>query len=62
MKPPESNIKSHATMHVLGIDAGGTKTVCLLADERGAIVAEGRGAGANLHAAGELASRRCCTT
>ena len=24
-------------MHVLGIDAGGTKTVCLLADERGVI-------------------------
>jgi len=41
-------------MHVLGIDAGGTKTVCLLADERGAIVAEARGPGANLHAAGEL--------
>jgi N-acetylglucosamine kinase-like BadF-type ATPase len=42
-------------MHVLGIDAGGTKTVCLLADENGTIVAEARGAGANLHAAGELA-------
>jgi len=42
-------------MHVLGIDAGGTKTVCLLADEHGAVVAEGRGPGANLHAAGELA-------
>src|SRR5581483_1075580 len=42
-------------MHVLGIDAGGTKTVCLLADERGAIVSEGRGPGANLHTAGELA-------
>jgi N-acetylglucosamine kinase-like BadF-type ATPase len=41
-------------MHVLGIDAGGTKTVCLLADERGTILAEGRGPGANLHAAGEL--------
>src|SRR5262249_41249219 len=41
-------------MHVLGIDAGGTKTVCLLADERGAIVSEARGGGANLHAAGEL--------
>ena len=40
-------------MHVLGIDAGGTKTVCLLADERGAVVAESRGPGANLHAAGE---------
>src|SRR5918912_3626836 len=42
-------------MHVLGIDAGGTKTVCLLADDRGRIIAEGRGPGANLHAAGELA-------
>jgi N-acetylglucosamine kinase-like BadF-type ATPase len=42
-------------MHVLGIDAGGTKTVCLLADERGIILSEGRGPGANLHAAGELA-------
>src|SRR3954467_3550929 len=42
-------------MHVLGIDAGGTKTVCLLADSRGVVIAEGRGAGANLHTAGELA-------
>ena len=42
-------------MHVLGIDAGGTKTVCLLADQHGAILSEGRGAGANLHTAGELA-------
>ena len=41
-------------MHVMGIDAGGTKTVCLLADERGRIVAESRGGGANLQAAGEL--------
>ncbi len=42
-------------MHVLGIDAGGTKTVCFLADEHGQILAEGRGPGANLHASGELA-------
>jgi N-acetylglucosamine kinase-like BadF-type ATPase len=42
-------------MHVLGIDAGGTKTLCLLADERGTILAEARGPGANLHASGELA-------
>jgi N-acetylglucosamine kinase-like BadF-type ATPase len=42
-------------MHVLGIDAGGTKTVCLLADERGVVIGEGRGPGANLHIAGELA-------
>lgn len=41
-------------MHVLGIDAGGTKTVCFLADERGQVVAESRGGGANLQAAGEL--------
>ena len=41
-------------MHVLGIDAGGTKTVCLLADDRGHIVADARGPGANLQAAGEL--------
>jgi N-acetylglucosamine kinase-like BadF-type ATPase len=41
-------------MHVLGIDAGGTKTVCLLADEAGTIVASSRGPGANLQAAGEL--------
>ena len=42
-------------MHVLGIDAGGTKTICLLADERGVIHSEGRGPGANLQTAGELA-------
>jgi N-acetylglucosamine kinase-like BadF-type ATPase len=42
-------------MYVLGIDAGGTKTVCQLADENGAIVGESRGPGANLQAAGELA-------
>lgn len=39
---------------MLGIDAGGTKTVCLLADESGQIVAEARAGGANLQAAGEL--------
>src|SRR5262249_1576880 len=42
-------------MHVLGIDAGGTKTVCVLADDHGNIIAESRGPGANLHASGELA-------
>jgi len=41
-------------MHVLGIDAGGTKTVCLLANDRGQILAESRGSGANLQAVGEL--------
>jgi N-acetylglucosamine kinase-like BadF-type ATPase len=42
-------------MHVLGIDAGGTKTVCVLADATGRLVAKARGGSANLHAAGELA-------
>jgi N-acetylglucosamine kinase-like BadF-type ATPase len=41
-------------MYVLGIDAGGTKTTCLLADENGRIIGEGGGAGANLQASGEL--------
>jgi N-acetylglucosamine kinase-like BadF-type ATPase len=41
-------------VHVLGIDAGGTKTVCLLADEQGLIVSQSRGGGANLQAVGEL--------
>jgi N-acetylglucosamine kinase-like BadF-type ATPase len=41
-------------MHVLGIDAGGSKTVCYLADASGTIVGEGRGSGANLQAHGEL--------
>jgi N-acetylglucosamine kinase-like BadF-type ATPase len=42
-------------MFVLGLDAGGTKTVCLLADAGGRVIAEARGPGANLQAAGELA-------
>jgi N-acetylglucosamine kinase-like BadF-type ATPase len=41
-------------MHVLGIDAGGTKTVALLADADGTVVGEGRAGGANLQAHGEL--------
>src|SRR4051794_16656500 len=41
--------------HVLGIDAGGTKTVCLLADERGNILSAGRGGGGKPHTSGELA-------
>ncbi len=40
--------------HVLGIDAGGTKTRALLADETGRIVAGARGGGANLRTHGEL--------
>jgi len=41
-------------MYVLGIDAGGTKTVCLLADGDGRVLAQSHGAGANLQASGEL--------
>jgi N-acetylglucosamine kinase-like BadF-type ATPase len=41
-------------MYVLGVDAGGTKTVALLADRTGAIVGRARGGGANLQADGEL--------
>jgi N-acetylglucosamine kinase-like BadF-type ATPase len=41
-------------MRVLGIDAGGSKTVCLLADEHGQVRASARGPGANLAAIGEL--------
>lgn len=41
-------------MHVLGIDAGGTKTIALLADAEGRVVAEGRAGGANLQTEGEL--------
>ena len=40
--------------YVIGIDAGGTKTVGLLADETGQVIAEERGSGANLQTHGEL--------
>jgi len=45
-------------VHVLGIDAGGSKTVAWLADADGRVVGEGRGSGANLHSAGELATEK----
>jgi N-acetylglucosamine kinase-like BadF-type ATPase len=41
-------------IHVLGIDAGGTKTVCHLADGNGTLINEARAGGANLQASGEL--------
>ena len=41
-------------MHVLGLDAGGMKTVCLLADGQGTVLASARGPGANLQVQGEL--------
>ncbi len=42
-------------MPVLGIDVGGTKTVCLLADDNEHVIASAREQGANLQRAGELA-------
>ncbi len=47
--------KTLVTMrHVLGIDAGGTKTRALLADETGRVIAGAHGDGANLRTHGEL--------
>ena len=40
-------------MQVIGIDAGGTRTVCQLADAAGHVLAEVRGGGANLQSQGE---------
>jgi N-acetylglucosamine kinase-like BadF-type ATPase len=40
--------------HVLGIDAGGTKTRALLADETGRVIGGAHGGGANLRTHGEL--------
>ncbi len=42
-------------MPVLGIDVGGSKTVCQLADDDECVIAESRAEGANLQGAGELA-------
>jgi N-acetylglucosamine kinase-like BadF-type ATPase len=44
--------------YVVGIDAGGTKTVGLLADETGHVVAKARGGGANLQVQGELGAEK----
>ena len=41
--------------YVIGIDAGGTKTMGLLADESGKVVSKMRAGGANLIVKGELA-------
>jgi N-acetylglucosamine kinase-like BadF-type ATPase len=40
-------------MTVIGIDAGGTRTVCEIADASGRVLAEVRGPGANLQSLGE---------
>jgi N-acetylglucosamine kinase-like BadF-type ATPase len=47
-------VDSDRARQVIGIDAGGTKTVGLLADERGVVLRQARGGGANLVAHGEL--------
>jgi N-acetylglucosamine kinase-like BadF-type ATPase len=47
-------MRSASDIHVLGLDAGGTKTVCLLADAEGVIISSARRGGANLQASGEL--------
>jgi len=50
-----------ATEHhlpVIGIDAGGTKTVCQLADVDGAVLGEARGPGAGLHVMADAAVAR----
>jgi N-acetylglucosamine kinase-like BadF-type ATPase len=44
--------------YVIGVDAGGTKTVGLLADRDGHVLAEARGSGANLRAHGEAEVER----
>jgi N-acetylglucosamine kinase-like BadF-type ATPase len=49
-----SSGRGSSDLHVLGIDAGGTKTVCLLADAHGTVLASARGPGANLQGQGEL--------
>lgn len=45
---------SDSNVFVLGIDAGGTKTVCQLANANGEVLGEARRGGANLQAVGEL--------
>jgi N-acetylglucosamine kinase len=47
-------MRSASDIHVLGLDAGGTKTVCLLASGDGVILSRARRGGANLQASGEL--------
>jgi len=42
-----------AARYVVGLDAGATKTVGLLADEHGRVLAQARGGGANLQVQGE---------
>ncbi len=52
--PAAHGVISGLPMFVLGIDAGGSKTVCLLADGDGEVRRSARGPGANLAVLGEL--------
>ena len=45
-------------MAVIGIDAGGTRTVCYLADTNARVIASARGPGANLHSEGDAGVER----
>jgi len=45
-------------MPVIGIDAGGTRTVAILADDDARVLGEARGSGANLHSEGEAGVER----
>jgi N-acetylglucosamine kinase len=49
-----SPILKSDSVPVLGIDVGGTKTVCLLGDDEGRVLSTAKGPGANLQAVGEL--------
>jgi len=49
-----TSIRQEPVRYVIGIDAGGTKTVGLLGDESGAVLREARSGGANLRLQGEL--------
>ena len=51
----DEHARNISVMPVLGIDVGGTKTVCVLADDNARVIAQGREEGANLQGAGELA-------
>lgn len=51
----QDHARNISVMPVLGIDVGGSKTVCVLADDHEQVIARGREEGANLQGAGELA-------
>nr|XP_061811578.1 N-acetylmuramic acid/N-acetylglucosamine kinase-like [Nerophis lumbriciformis] len=55
-RPPP--IRRLPMTHVVGIDAGGSKTLALLADHRGKVLAEARVGGVNLHGDGPASVER----